>query len=99
LNPGDVHGERTVAEFPLFALSKKAQMTPMAFENGHARIEINPSKTGVATIYDKEILIYIASLMAERMERGKQVDRVMSFTANDLFRVTSTMPLPDPTRR
>ena len=28
--------------------------------------------------------------MAERMERGKQVDRVVSFTANDLFRVTST---------
>ena len=87
---GDVQGERTVAEFPFFALSKKAQMTPMIFENGYARIEINPSKTGVATIYDKEILLYIASLMAERMESGQQVERVMSFTANDLFRVTST---------
>ncbi|WP_447410581.1 replication initiator protein A, partial [Clostridium perfringens] len=62
---GDVQGERTVAEFPFFALSKKAHMTPMVFENGDARIEINPSKTGVATIYDKEILLYIASLMAE----------------------------------
>lgn len=88
----DVHGERTVAEFPFFALSKHPQMTPMVFENGSARIEINPSKTGVATIYDKEILLYIASLMAERMERGEKVDRVMSFTANDLFRVTSTNP-------
>lgn len=86
----DLQGERTVAEFPFFALSKKAQMTPMVFENGDARIEINPSKTGVATIYDKEILLYIASLMAERMEKGERVDRVMSFTANDLFRVTST---------
>ncbi|QHD70652.1 RepB family plasmid replication initiator protein (plasmid) [Sphingobium yanoikuyae] len=88
----DVHGERTVAEFPFFALSKRPQMTPMVFENGSARIEINPSKTGVATIYDKEILLYIASLMAERMERGEKVERVMSFTANDLFRVTSTNP-------
>lgn len=88
----DVHGERTVAEFPFFALSKRPQMTPMVFENGSARIEINPSKTGVATIYDKEILLYIASLMAERMDRGERVDRVMSFTANDLFRVTSTNP-------
>ncbi|MBB5712363.1 replication initiator protein A [Sphingomonas xinjiangensis] len=89
---GDVQGERTVAEFPFFALSKKAQMTPMVFESGDARIEINPSKTGVATIYDKEILLYIASLMAERMETGESVDRVLSFTANDLFRVTSTNP-------
>lgn len=87
---GDVQGERTVAEFPFFALTKRAQMTPMIFESGDARIEINPSKTGVATIYDKEILLYIASLMAGRMERGETVDRVLSFTANDLFRVTGT---------
>jgi plasmid replication initiation protein len=87
---GDVQGERTVAEFPFFALSKKAHMTPMVFESGDARIEINPSKTGVATIYDKEILLYIASLMAERAEKGEKVDRVMTFTANDLFRVTGT---------
>lgn len=64
----------------------------MVFEKGEARIEINPSKTGVATIYDKEILLYIASLMAEKIERGEAVERVMSFTANDLFRVTSTNP-------
>ena len=87
---GDVQGERTVAEFPFFALSKKAHMAPMVFESGDARIEINPSKTGVATIYDKEILLYIASLMAERTSKGEQVDRVMTFTANDLFRVTGT---------
>lgn len=87
---GDVQGERTVAEFPFFALSKKAHMTPMVFESGEARIEINPSKTGVATIYDKEILLYIASLMAERAENGEKADRIMTFTANDLFRVTGT---------
>ncbi|MBD8552863.1 replication initiator protein A [Sphingomonas sp. CFBP 8764] len=87
---GDVQGERTVAEFPFFALSKKAHMAPMVFESGAARIEINPSKTGVATIYDKEILLYIASLMAERAEKGEKADRVMTFTANDLFRVTGT---------
>lgn len=86
----DLHGEQTVAEFPFFALSKKGHMTPMVFASGDAKIEINPSKTGVATIYDKEILLYIASLMAERMEKGEYVERVMSFTANDLFRVTST---------
>ncbi|TVV76985.1 replication initiator protein A [Sphingomonas solaris] len=86
----DLQGERTVAEFPFFALSKRMNMTSMIFESAGARIEINPSSTGVATIYDKEILLYIASLMVERMEKGERVDRVVSFTANDLFRVTST---------
>ena len=87
---GDIHGERTVAEFPFFALTKRAQMEPMTFESDTARIEINPSKTGVATIYDKEILLYIASLMVGRLENGETIERVVSFTANDLFRMTGT---------
>lgn len=87
---GDIQGERTVAEFPFFALTKRAQMETMTFESETARIEINPSKTGVATIYDKEILLYIASLMVSRLENGETVDRTLSFTANDLFRMTGT---------
>jgi plasmid replication initiation protein len=87
---GDIQGERTVAEFPFFALTKRAHMEPMAFESDTARIEINPSKTGVATIYDKEILLYIASLMVDRLENGETIDRTISFTANDLFRMTKT---------
>ncbi|WP_254602530.1 replication initiator protein A [Sphingomonas bacterium] len=87
---GDIQGERTVAEFPFFALTKRAQMEPMTFESDIARIEINPSKTGVATIYDKEILLYIASLMVGRLENGETIERVVSFTANDLFRMTGT---------
>lgn len=66
---------------------EKAHMTPMVFESGEVQIEINPSRTGVATIYDKEILLYIASLMAERAEKG---DRIMTFTANNFFRVIGT---------
>lgn len=87
---GDIQGERTVAEFPFFALTKRAQMEPMTFESPTARIEINPSKTGVATIYDKEILLYIASIMVGRLEAGETIDRTLSFTANDLFRMTGT---------
>ncbi|WP_022688188.1 replication initiator protein A [Sphingomonas phyllosphaerae] len=87
---GDIQGERTVAEFPFFALTKRAQMEPMTFESESARIDINPSKTGVATIYDKEILLYIASIMVGRLEAGETIDRTLSFTANDLFRMTGT---------
>ncbi|RVT90304.1 replication initiator protein A [Sphingomonas crocodyli] len=87
---GDVQGEQTVAEFPFFALAKKKQMKPMIFESDDVRIQINPGSDGIATIYDKEILLYIASLMVERMERGEKVEQCLTFTANDLFRVTDT---------
>ena len=86
----DVRGERTVAEFPFFALSKNKQLEPMVFEAGDVRIEISASKYGIATIYDKEILLYIASLMTDMKERGDKVERTIRFTAHDLFRVTGT---------
>ncbi|MBW8910813.1 MAG: replication initiator protein A [Sphingomonas sp.] len=89
---GDVQGEQTVAEFPFFALAKKKQMKPMIFESEDVRIQINPGSDGIATIYDKEILLYIASLMAERLEQGEAVGQSLTFTANDLFRVTETNP-------
>lgn len=84
----DVHGERTVAEFPFFALAKTPQMEPMTFQSEDVRIEISPSPIGVATIYDKEVLLYIAGLMAEKLERGEPVDHEMTFTAHDFFRAT-----------
>jgi hypothetical protein len=86
----DFQGERTVAEFPFFALSKNKQFEPMIFEAGDVRIEISGSKYGIATIYDKEILLYIASLLVDMQERGEQFDRTVRFTAHDLFRVTGT---------
>ncbi|MET0271082.1 MAG: replication initiator protein A [Sphingomonas sp.] len=84
----DVHGERTVAEFPFFALAKTPQMEPMVFQSEDVRIEVSPSPIGIATIYDKEVLLYIAGLMAEKLERGEPVEHEMSFTAHDFFRAT-----------
>lgn len=86
----DFQGERTVAEFPFFALSKNKHFEPMIFESDDVRIEISGAKYGIATIYDKEILLYIASLMVDMQERGEVVGRTVRFTAHDLFRVTGT---------
>jgi len=44
----------------------------------------------VATIYDKEIVLYIASLMAGKIERGEEVGQDFIFTAHDLFSVTGS---------
>ena len=49
---------------------------------------MRPSAKGVATIYDKEIVLYIASLMAGKIERSEEVGQDFIFTAHDLFSVT-----------
>ncbi len=42
----------------------------------------------MATIYDKEIVLYIASLMAAKIEAGMATPQDFTFTAHDLFSVT-----------
>jgi len=76
--------------FPFFALSKNAWMKPLSYNHGPVAIEVRPSATGVATIYDKEIVLYIASLMAAKVEAGEDVGQDFVFTAHDLFSVTGS---------
>ncbi|HEX7819917.1 replication initiator protein A [Sphingobium sp. AN558] len=87
---GEVRGERSLMAFPFFALSKNAWMKSLAYSTPSVSIEVRPSTKGVATIYDKEIVLYIASLMASKMEDGEDVSQDFVFTAHDLFSVTGS---------
>jgi plasmid replication initiation protein len=85
---GEIRGERSLMAFPFFALAKDAGMKPLAYSTPTVSIEVRPSARGVATIYDKEIVLYIASLMAAKMEAGMSISQDFTFTAHDLFSVT-----------
>lgn len=87
---GDVRGERSIMAFPFFALTKMAQMKPIEYHSENVSIEVRPSQTGVATIYDKEIVLYIASLMIAKLREGEPAGQDFTFTAHDFFRVTGT---------
>ncbi|WP_447407609.1 replication initiator protein A, partial [Clostridium perfringens] len=71
-------------------MSKNAWKTQLRYTANNVTIEVNPGHRGVATIYDKEVLLYIASLMASRLEEGGAVGQDFQFTGHDLFRVTGT---------
>lgn len=87
---GEVRGERSLMVFPFFALAKNAWMKPLTYNSDAVSIEVRPSANGVATIYDKEIVLYIASLMAAKLEQGETVAQDFVFTAHDLFSVTGS---------
>jgi len=63
-------------------------MKPLTYQANAISIEVRPSASGVATIYDKEIVLYIASLMLAKIEVGESVTQDFVFTAHDLFTVT-----------
>ena len=87
---GKVKGERASMAYPFFALSKGRRMTPLLYQDSNVSIEIRPSSTGLATIYDKEILLYVASLMVEKMNEGGEPGQEFTFTAHDFLRVTGS---------
>ena len=85
---GKVRGEQSIMDFPFFSLTKKPALEPTEYKLDEITISIRPSATGVATMYDKEIILYVASLMAEQIGKGIAVSADFTFTAHDFFRVT-----------
>ena len=84
----EVRGEQSLMAYPFFALTKTAWKKSLIYKTDAVTIEIGPGPRGVATIYDKEVLLYIASLLVAKLDAGEAVAQDFYFTAHDLFRVT-----------
>jgi plasmid replication initiation protein len=80
----------TSMEYPVFALSKQPDTETFRYENpaSGAWIEILPSSAGRATIFDKDLLIYCISQLAEAMNRGRKTARRVRFNAYDYMTAT-----------
>jgi plasmid replication initiation protein len=80
--------ERALMEFPFFALTKRPRMIPFVYDDGAVRVEVQPGHKGIATIWDKDVLIYCASVVNDRIERGFEVQPRLRFSAFEFLRLT-----------
>jgi plasmid replication initiation protein len=80
--------ERALMEFPFFALTKRPRTTPFVYDDGAVRLEVQPGHKGIATIWDKDVLIYCASVINDRIERGLEVQPRLRFSAFEFLRLT-----------
>src|ERR1700687_1803811 len=71
-------------EHPFFSLSKKPETSVRRYENGERWLEVVPSVKGLATIYDKDILIYCISQLIAKMNDGAPPSPYVSIVAKDL---------------
>ena len=84
-----IKDDRALMEHPFFSLQKRPRMEPFVYDNGAGvRVEVKPGAHGMATIWDKDLLIYIASILNDRIERGDVTDRTIRFPAYDFLKVT-----------
>src|SRR5579871_4743683 len=72
-------------EHPFFSLSKKPDTSIRRYENGDRWLEVVPSVKGLATIYDKDILIYCISQLIAKMNEGEQPSPYVRIVAKDLL--------------
>lgn len=70
--------------FPIFSLAN-ADMRTLRYEFDQTIIEIHPSSKGLATIFDKDILIYAISKLMDRQNRGASIGQVVRITTHDLL--------------
>lgn len=72
-------------EHPFYVLSKKPETAIRRYEHNGKWLEVIPSAKGQATIYDKDILIYVVSQIMHKLNRGEAVSRRLQFNPRDLL--------------
>ena len=86
-------------EHPLFSLSTRPDLRIMRYEHNGIRIEVAPSVRGLATIHDKDILIYCISQLMAALNAGRPVSRRLQLRAHDLMVATNRETSGDAYRR
>lgn len=76
-------------EHPFYSLSKKPDTQIRRYEHNDHYVEITPSVKGLATIYDKDILIYCISKTIKKIRNGEKVTRNVHINSRELLMFTN----------
>lgn len=86
-------------EHPMFSLATRPDRRVLSYVHNDARIEVVPSVKGLATIHDKDILIYCISQLMAALNAGRSLSRRVVLTAHDLLVATNRETSGDGYRR
>jgi len=76
-------------EHPVFSLSTKPDHRMLVYQYNGNIIKIKPSYTGLATIHDKDILLYLTSCLMNAKNNGERISSRVRFTAYDYLSSTN----------
>jgi hypothetical protein len=72
-------------EHPIFSLATKPDLVVREYEHNGVKVAVIPSTLGLATIHDKDILIYCISQLIAKMNAGMEPHRTLHIKAFDLL--------------
>jgi plasmid replication initiation protein len=76
-------------EHPLFSLATRPDLRILRYDHNGTRIEVTPSVRGLATIHDKDVLIYCISQLMAALNAGRAVSRTLQMRAHDMLVATN----------
>lgn len=72
-------------EFPIFSLAKNKDIETREYRRGNRVLKVIPSSVGAATVFDKDLLLYIASQLVEAKNQGKPISRTVVIDSCDFL--------------
>lgn len=78
-------GDMASMEHPIFSLSTKPDVRPRRYERGENWLEVKPSSEGLATVFDRDVLIYCISQIMAALNQGQRVSKTVRLKAYDLL--------------
>jgi plasmid replication initiation protein len=86
-------------EHPLFTLATRPDRRILRYAHGPASIEVTPSVKGLATIHDKDVLIFCVSQLMAAVNEGRPTAPTLHLKAHDLLVATNRETSGDGYRR
>jgi plasmid replication initiation protein len=86
-------------EHPLFTLATRPDRRILRYVHGEATIEVTPSVKGLATIHDKDVLIYCISQLMAAVNAGRPTAPSLQLKAGELMAATGRETSGDGYRR
>lgn len=84
-------GDMASMEHPIFSLSTKPDHRVRHYEHNGKFIAVKPAVEGLATVHDRDVLIYCISHLMAAINDGRPVSPVIRFKAHDLLKATNRM--------
>ena len=82
-------GDIASMEHPVFSLTTKPDMRVREYQNGDKFLRASPSAKGLATVHDRDILIYCISQCVAARNEGKEPSAKLKINAYEMLKATN----------
>lgn len=82
-------GDMASMEHPIFSLSTKPDTRIRRYEHNGRFVEIIPSVKGLATMHDRDVLIYAISQLIAGLNEGREPSQIVRFKAYEILQATN----------